>query len=77
LQPALLPTGKSCWPLYNSFTKNFILMCVSVLPAHMSVHPVHGWYPWRSEEGVRVLGTRVVENCDAESSARTISVLVV
>lgn len=41
----------------------FYFMCVSVLPACISVHLVHAKYPQRSEESAGCSVTGVTDNC--------------
>jgi hypothetical protein len=36
-------------------------MYVGVFPAHMSVHYVHSWCPWRPEKGIEFPGTGVTD----------------
>lgn len=43
---------------------------VNCLPACMSVHCMHDWYPQRSEEGIRSPGTAIIEGCEQQVRAR-------
>lgn len=37
---------------------------MDVLPAHMYVHHVHAWCPWRSEDEVGFPKTGVMNDCE-------------
>ena len=39
----------------------FYFICKIVLPARMSVHRMHDWCWWQSEEGIRCTGTGVTD----------------
>lgn len=41
-----------------------ICKCMSVLPVSVYVNHIPAWHLLRSEEGVRSLGTGVIEGCD-------------
>lgn len=43
---------------------------VNCLPACMSVHCMHDWYPQRSEEGIRSPETAIIEGCEQQVRAR-------
>lgn len=47
--------------LFLLLFKTFFLMSMDILLACMSVHPVHGWCPWRPEEGVGSPETKVTD----------------
>lgn len=44
-----------------SVFKQKIFMCVNVLPTYMSVHCVHAWYSYRSDEGIGSLRAGVTD----------------
>ena len=48
--------------ILSKFFYLFTLLHMSILPACMSVHRVHAWYPWNSEEDTRSLGTGVINS---------------
>lgn len=37
---------------------------MDVLPARVTVHHVHAWYPWGTEKGIRFPGSGVTEGCE-------------
>jgi hypothetical protein len=39
-------------------------MCMSILPAYMSMQHLCTWYPQRTEEGVRTPGTGITDSCE-------------
>jgi hypothetical protein len=46
------------------FLMHFYFLCMSVLSQCIYVHHMHAWCPQKSEEGVRVPGTRVMSICE-------------
>lgn len=62
----------------------YFYLCLCVSPECLSVHAVHTWYSWKSEESIRPLVTRVEDGCEAQCrcwefepgfSARTVGAL--
>ena len=43
------------------FRKTHLLTCMGTLPAHVSVHHLHGWSLCKSADGSRSSGTGVVD----------------
>lgn len=43
----------------------FVFLHMGVIPACISVNHVHAWWLWRLEDGVRCLGTRVMDSGEA------------
>lgn len=85
----MIHTGTACvsecvrvvgWGFWND-----LIMCMGALSARMSVHHVHGYCWWRTEEGVRSPGTGITDSCElscmcvlgikSRSSNRTVSSL--
>ena len=53
--------------MYEKEKNQFILdlfKCINVLPACIYVYHMYAWYPWRSEESIRSLGTGVMNGCE-------------
>lgn len=62
LQDSALPL--SCISSSFRFASFFILICVSVLPIGMFVHPEHAWCRQRPKQGVKSPGTGVTGGCE-------------
>lgn len=46
--------------IFNYSTLNFyLILCMGVLPAFMSIHHMVAWYTWRPEYAVRLPGSGV------------------
>lgn len=48
-----------------------IILCMNALPTCVHVHRVHAWCLWKSEEGLRVIGTGVSHGCGTPMVLRT------
>lgn len=42
---------------------------MSILLEYMSVHDIHAWWPWKSEDGVEFAETGVTDGCEAHVHA--------
>lgn len=45
------------------FTLPFSFMYVSILTTYMSEHHIYAWCPWNPEEGIRALGSDIIDDC--------------